>query len=187
MNLFGFGNISGVYNFLKNKLFEVKKKEEEEELFFEEAITASSVTDSGIAQFSSKEIQEEQVLYIRWPLRASMFMNIKEGSDIELRKKDMWSPDEVDKVDVPSDEADVLKVPDIVNVPILKPVMQDESIGHIDILTSRGIFIGLSPIDYDWLVETADEELLKQEKTPETKIKSNEAKNKSKEDTKAHA
>lgn len=184
MNLFGFGNVSGVYNFLKRKFIETKKREEEEELFFEEEMTAASVSDYGIAQFSSKGIQEEeQVLYIRWPLRASMFMNIKEGSDIELRK-DMWSPDEVDQANVPSDEADVLKVPDIVNVPILKPIMQDENIGNIDILTTRGIFIGLSPIDYDWLVETADEELLKQETPPEAKIESKEAtKDKSKENT----
>lgn len=88
-----------------------------------------------------------------------MFMEVKTGSDVELKNGGLWAPGEMDEA-TPVDEMDVLHIPDVVNVPVLSPVMQDEKIMNVDILTSRGIFIGLAPVDMEWLVRSAPEEFL---------------------------
>lgn len=162
MKIFGFGDITGVYNFLKSKIFEYKQNDEEEVLFFEEEINSPAVPaeSPAIASFKSEPAEdEEQVIYVKWPLRAEMFMEVKAGSDVELKNGGLWAPGEMNEA-TPVDEMDVLHIPDVVNVPVLSPVMQDEKIMNVDILTSRGIFIGLAPVDMEWLVRSAPEEFL---------------------------
>ena len=53
MHIFGFGNLTSVYNFLKSKIYEYKKSNEEEDLYFEEELTtaAAPAADAAIASF----------------------------------------------------------------------------------------------------------------------------------------
>ena len=162
MKIFGFGDITGVYNFLKSKIYTKKKEEEEEVLFFEEEIEAAPAKKPAIAAFKpapTEEAEQEQVIYVKWPLRAEMFVEVKAGSDVELKDGGLWTPDEK-ATRTPVDEMDVLHIPDVVNVPVLSPVLQGEKMMNVDILTSRGIFIGLSPIDTEWLFNSAPAEFL---------------------------
>ena len=165
MHIFGFGNLTSVYNFLKSKIYEYKKSNEEEDLYFEEELTtaAAPAADAAIASFKSvppSESEEENVIFLKWPLRGSIFMNLQKGTDnAELMKEGLWTPAEGDSLKSP-DDADVLHIPEVINAPVLTPVMQNEKLMNVDILTQRGIFIGLSPVDMDWLVDRAPSEYL---------------------------
>lgn len=165
MKLFGFGEVSSIYNFIKVKIFEKKKQEDEEFLFFENEISSPYTPKAGgtPAETFAAAAQPAggKVVYIKWPLRAEMFSAVSPPEEVEAlpawdrRPVSGWGEG---AVCVPVEEADVLTLTGVVKAPILKPVAQGEASAGEDLFETHGAFFGLFPIDLSGIVPSEDKD-----------------------------
>lgn len=169
MKLFGLGDVTGIYDYVLKKIKGVKSAKEEEKLCLEEEMEFAVETEPELVPFKLPEQTESGsdgvVLYIRWPMKSDMFVDVRSPSakskGVELQSSHgRWGESEPSGHEAenarPLDEADVLSIPDIVNIPVLRPVGQEERLTNIDILNTRGIFIGLSQINPEYYLDIAE-------------------------------
>lgn len=169
MNLLGLGSVKEMFLYMKNKLIitknNIEKQKTEQVTKLEEPVFIDDKTTSDVTvpdkDEEGKPIFQEKVLYIRWPMRAQMFVDIKhkDYGQIELQRKsgkyNGSTNDGGESVD--QEDLDVLSIPDIVHIPVISPVMQNERLMNVDIVSERGIYIGLGQHDASCYIGELDE------------------------------
>lgn len=111
-----------------------------------------------------------ETIALKWPLKVSAMVDT-DYSETARPSDGAFMPRGVrkfgdDRVETESqikgllEETDVLYIPPFEMVPVVKPVMQDEDLTGVDILSARGIYIGFRPREY------AAAELLRDEPKP---------------------
>ncbi len=99
-----------------------------------------------------------ETIALKWPLKVSAMVDT-DYSETAKPSDGAFMPRGVrkfgdDRVETESqikgllEETDVLYIPPFEMVPVVKPVMQDEDLTGVDILSARGIYIGFRPREY---------------------------------------
>ena len=167
MKLFGIGNVKDIFLYMKERLLKIKDEIRLGDIFIEEAESSGNTMPARIYSKgkNGELLFKEQVLYLKWPLKPRMFIEMKScgPNDLELQLKSGRYEGKLSEAPAPPEDMDVLTIPEVIQVPVIRPVMQEEKLMNIDIITERGIFIGLGMTDASFYldkVQPPDEETM---------------------------
>lgn len=159
MKLFGMGSVKELFISMRNSLARMKENMEMGEIFIDEAVPEGTCLPDRTGGRSAGA-SNETVIYLKWPLKPRMFVEMHpcQPEDWELKLKNGVYGGSMKEAPAPPEETDVLTIPDIERVPVISPVMQEEKLMNVDIITERGIFIGLGAVQASFYLEKAGEE-----------------------------
>lgn len=161
MKLFGMGSVKEIFIYMRNNLAKMKEDMKFGEIFIDEAIPAGASFPARIQNKddNGKSVFQEKVIYLKWPLKPRMFIEMHscQPDDWELKLKNGAYGGSMKEAPAPPEDSDVLTIPDVERVPVIRPVMQDEKLMNVDIITERGIFIGLGAVQASFYLERAEE------------------------------
>lgn len=164
MQLSVIASIKDMFRYMKGRLITVKEEQEQAKIL-PSVMQEKAATDVGntiIPDHDEKgePVFKENVVYIKWPLKTRLFMDIREesGGQMELQRKTgvYNGGTNVSSEDSFDENADVLTIPDVIHIPVIRPVLQDEKLMNVDIITERGIFIGIGTRDASLYMETEE-------------------------------
>ena len=157
MKLFGIGNVKDIFLYMKERLLKIKDEIRLRDIFIEEAESSGNAVPARIYSKgkNGEPLFKEQVLYLKWPLKPRMFIEMKScgPNDLELQLKSGRYEGKLSEAPAPPEDMDVLTIPEVIQVPVISPVMQEEKLMNVDIITERGIFIGLGMTDASFYLD----------------------------------
>lgn len=162
MKLFGMGNVKNMYLYMRDCFSRTQDNERITDIFIDEVRPSGNI--SPFRSFpKTKEgtlLFNEKVIYLKWPLKPRMFIEMKQcgPDDLELQLKNGQFDGIIKEATKPPEDFDVLTIPEVIQVPVIRPVMQDEKLMNVDIITERGIFIGLGTVEASFYLDKIEVE-----------------------------